>query len=200
MITQPAPRAGNGGGCYDGVMRNKFLLMTAVLAAAIGAFSAWYFQQHLGGAPGAGDAALPPVGMARPDFQLRDLDNRMTPLSAWDGRVVLFNFWAAWCPPCRREIPAFSEVREFYREDGFEVVGIAIDDEENIREFLAGLPGVRYPQLIGFNDAVALGRALGNRSGGLPYSVLVDRDGIIRFARAGELTKAELIEQVEPLL
>jgi len=182
-------------------MRNKFLLMTAVLAAAIGAFSAWYFQQHLGGTLGAGaGSAAPPVGMARPDFQLRDLDNRMTPLSTWDGQVVLFNFWAAWCPPCRREIPAFSEVREFYREDGFEVVGIAIDDEENIRKFLADLPDVRYPQLIGFNDAVQLGRALGNRTGGLPYSVLVDRGGVIRFAKAGELSKAELIERVEALL
>ncbi len=182
-------------------MRNKFLVMTAVLAAAIGGFSAYYFQQHLGGTFGFADSpAPPPVGMKRPDFQLRDLDNRMTPLSSWDGQVVLFNFWASWCPPCRREIPDFNDVREFYREDGFEVVGIAIDDEEKVREFLANLPNVEYPQLIGYNDAVELGRALGNQTGGLPYSVLVDRDGVIRFVKAGELSKTELIGRLEALL
>ena len=180
-------------------MRTKFVIMTALLAAAIGAFSAYYVKQH--SMPQAPAPDAPPVGTKRPDFKLRALgDGTPTSSSAWDGQIVLYNFWAAWCPPCRREIPDLSEVREFYRDDGFEVVGIALDDEDKIKDFLAQMPHVRYPQLIGYNDAMALSRALGNRSGGLPYSVLVDRGGIIRFVKAGELKKAELIERLEALL
>ena len=180
-------------------MRTKFVIMTAVLAAAIGAFSAYYMQQHT--VPQADALHAPPVGDKRPDFKLRALGGgELTSLSAWDGQLVLYNFWAAWCPPCRREIPDLSEVREFYREEGFEVVGIALDEEDNIKDFLAQMPHVRYPQLIGYNDAMTFSRALGNRSGGLPYSVLVDRAGIIRFVKAGELKKTELLEWLESLL
>ncbi len=180
-------------------MRTKFLIMTAVLAAAIGAFSAYYVQQH--SVPQAAGGEAPPVGTKRPDFRLRALgDGTLTSSSTWDGQIVLYNFWAAWCPPCRREIPDLSEVREFYRDQGFEVVGIALDEEDNIKDFLAQMPHVRYPHLIGYNDAMALSRALGNRSGGLPYSVLVDRDGVIRFVKAGELSKTELIERLDTLL
>ena len=179
-------------------MRKKFLIMSMALVVAIGAFSAYYVSRDAARTTGQD---VPPVGMKFPDFQLRNLAGEVTPLSAWNGQIVLFNFWAAWCPPCRREIPDLSEVREFYREDGFEVVGIAIDDHEKITEFLAQVPYVRYPQLIGgYGDAVSLGRALGNRSGGLPYSVLVDRGGVIRFVKAGELSKTELIRRLEPLL
>ena len=179
-------------------MRNKFLIIAALLAAAIGAYSAYYLQQH--SAPQATERESPAVGAKRPDFRLRALGGELTPLSTWDGQIVLYNFWAAWCPPCRREIPDLSEVREFYREDGFEVVGIAMDDEDKIKDFLAQMPHVRYPQLIGYNDAMTLSRTLGNHRGGLPYSVLVDRGGVIRFVKAGELTKTELIERLEALL
>ena len=171
-------------------------ILTLLLVGAIAAFAGFSLKQNL---PPA-QTTNPVVGQCRPDYALRDLLGHPVSGDNWDGKVVLLNFWAAWCPPCRREIPAFSEVREFYRDDGFEVVGIAIDDLDSVKTFLSGMKTVRYAQLIGDYDATALMRDLGNQGGGLPYSVLLDRNGTVRFAKSGELKKTMLINQLEPLL
>ena len=91
-------------------------------------------------------------------------------------------------------------MREVFYDDDFEVVGIAIDEKDKVVEFLNLIPNVQYPQLIGYNDALKVASAFGNRSGGLPYSVLVDKQGIIRYIKAGELDKQTLIEQIELIL
>ncbi len=180
-------------------IRSRLILITALLSAAIGAFTAFYINYYL--LPEATTATDHPlIGTARPDFSLYDLDENYTSVSTWDGKIVLLNFWAAWCPPCRREIPVFNEVREFFHDDGFEVVGIAIDEKEKVLEFLESMPQVRYPQLIGYDDALTIASVLGNQSGGLPYSVILDRQGTIRYIKAGELDKQTLISQIEPLL
>ena len=179
--------------------RKRLMLITALLSAAIGAFTAFYIN-HLLSAKNSTVATHSLIGTMRPDFSLYDLDENNVSVSTWDGKIVLLNFWAAWCPPCRREIPAFSEVREVFYDDDFEVVGIAIDEKDKVVEFLNSIPNVQYPQLIGYNDALKVASAFGNRSGGLPYSVLVDKQGIIRYIKAGELDKQTLIEQIELIL
>lgn len=136
----------------------------------------------------------------RPDFMIPDLEGRPTGPGQWDGKVVLYNFWAAWCPPCRREIPVFNEVREFYREDGFEVVGVAIDDREAVVKFLDGLGDVAYPQLIGVAEGTQAMSDFGNAGGGLPYSALVDAQKRVRYVKRGELKKGDLIRELEKLL
>ncbi len=140
------------------------------------------------------------LGTSLPAFELADLEGNMQSSTQWDGKVRLINLWAAWCPPCRREIPAFAEVYDFYAEQGFVVVGIAIDELEPVKKFLAKHKQVKYPQMIGMQDAIEIGSKLGNASGGLPYSVIVDRQGIIRFIRQGELEKDTLLNLIEPLL
>ncbi len=180
-------------------IRSRLILITALLSAAIGAFTAFYINYYL--LPEATTTTDHPlIGTVRPDFSLYDLDENYTSVSTWDGKIVLLNFWAAWCPPCRREIPVFNEVREFFHDDGFEVVGIAIDEKEEVLEFLESIPQVQYPQLIGYDDALKVASVLGNQSGGLPYSVLLDRQGTIRYIKAGELDKQTLVSQIEPLL
>ncbi len=177
-------------------MKSQLLLAT-LLIGAIAIYAGFYLKRTMLSPETTFSEA---TNQCRPDYSLRDLSGKTVPGSTWDGEIVLLNFWAAWCPPCRREIPAFSEVREFYHEDGFEVVGIAIDDPDDVKKFLAEMKTIRYPQLIGTDDATQLMHDLGNRGGGLPYSVLVDRGGTVRFAKSGELEKNALIEKVETLL
>ncbi|MGI9305386.1 MAG: redoxin domain-containing protein [Gammaproteobacteria bacterium] len=140
------------------------------------------------------------LGARRPDFVLPDLDGRNQSVNQWDGKVVLVNFWATWCPPCRREIPEFVDVREKYVARGFEVVGIAIEENHDaVREF-AEETGVNYPLLIGAEPGVEIARSYGNRLGALPYSVLFDREGTIRFVRPGELSGETLEIELKKLL
>ena len=171
-------------------------LFALLLIAIIATYAGFHLKRNMSVPPGMDELA----GVCRPDVALNNLSGQSVPISSWDGKVVLLNFWAAWCPPCRREIPGFSEVREFYKEDGFEVVGIAIDDQESVENFLNDLKTIHYPQLIGEHDATVLAYKFGNKNGALPFSVLLDRTGTVRFIKYGELKKTVLIEKVEQLL
>ncbi|MFO8024278.1 TlpA family protein disulfide reductase [Thiohalophilus sp.] len=143
------------------------------------------------------DSAGPPE--IRPDFGLQDLQGDLRHVSEWDGEVVMVNFWATWCPPCRREIPAFIELQEKYAEQGFTIVGIAIDTKQNASDFVDPM-GVNYPILIGDKDGIALSKEYGNRMGVLPYTVIVDRDGKITETHRNELTFEDAEAMIKPLL
>ena len=125
-------------------MRYSYTWLGLVLITAIGAFSAYTLQQSapLQTAADLRQGAM--IGQTLPSFQLHDLDGTPVVSSVWQGKVVLLNFWASWCPPCRREIPVFAEVYDFYQDQGFEVVGIAVDQREPVVEFLAAMSQVRY--------------------------------------------------------
>lgn len=178
------------------VLLPALLVLTGVLA-----YVAYYkHQAQTAAPPPAAEATMVALGERRPDFDLEVLAGGRATADEWDGKIVLFNFWAAWCPPCRREIPGFVDVWELYQDQGFEVVGVAIDERDAIEKFLDGLGGARYAQLIGHSDAMAVAAEFGNASGGLPYSALVDRDGLIRFTKQGELSKEALLTELEKLL
>lgn len=181
-------------------IRHRLIIITALLSLAIGVFTAFYVKHNLSAKAPATTASHVLIGTVRPDFSLYDLDENYVSVSAWDGQIVLLNFWASWCPPCRREIPIFNQVRELFHRDGFEVVGIAIDEKEKVQDFLKSIPDVQYSQLIGYDDALKVASVLGNHSGGLPYSVLMDKQGTIRYIKAGELDKQTLITQIEAIL
>ena len=136
----------------------------------------------------------------RIDFSLRELDGELRTLSEWDGDVVLLNFWAPWCPPCVREMPAFVELQERYGEAGFTIVAVAIDDEQNVRDFIDNMLGVNFPVLMGDADGMELTRQYGNRLGALPYSVLYDRQGKIIHTHRSELHLEDAVQLIEPLI
>ena len=125
-----------------------------------------------------------------------DLSGKPRRLSEWRGRVTLFNFWATWCAPCREEMPVLDASAQRL---GFSVVGIGVDQEAKIREFVAKV-GVRYETLIADVTALQLMRDLGNSAGGLPFSLLLDRKGRIAARKLGALDRAELEGIVVPLL
>src|SRR5260221_7776908 len=100
-----------------------------------------------------------------------DLSGQPRRLSDWRGRVVLFNFWATWCAPCREEMPILDAAARKY---GFSAVGIGIDSVAKIREF-AGNYAIRYELLVAGADAIHLMKDLSNSSGGLPFSLVMER-------------------------
>jgi thiol-disulfide isomerase/thioredoxin len=128
-----------------------------------------------------------------------DLDGRSRRLLDWRGQVVAVNFWATWCAPCREEVPLFVAAKQQYASQGFEVVGIAIDHGDKVRDFAANYK-INYPVLIAGGEAIELMRGLGNRAGALPYTVLLDRSGGVAAKRLGALHKEELRHVVEGLL
>lgn len=134
-----------------------------------------------------------------PAFQLKDLEDKLRSSKEWQGKVMMVNFWASWCPPCRREIPAFIKLQETYAKQGLVIVGIALDNKQNIVDFTDPMD-INYPILMAEKEGVALARAYGNRLGVLPYTIIVDRSGKIIYTHRSELT-FELAEKViKPLL
>lgn len=135
------------------------------------------------------------LGTKAPEFVLPDLDGTARRLSDWRGSTVLINFWATWCAPCREEMPMLETVFQQMRERGFIVVGVAIDDAGKIGDFVDEF-GVTFPILVADPSALQLTQAYGNSLGALPYSVLVDAHGVIRYLKTGILSEAELLDKV----
>jgi thiol-disulfide isomerase/thioredoxin len=135
----------------------------------------------------------------RPDFSLQDIAGKRHDVKEWNGKVLMINFWATWCPPCRKEIPAFIELQQAYKAKGLAVVGVAIDTRQNVIDFVDPM-GINYPVLIGDEDGIALAKTYGNRYGVLPYTVFIDRSGKIVSTHRMALTYAEAEKIIKPLL
>ena len=138
------------------------------------------------------------LGQRRPDFTLSDSNGILISASDFEGDVWLVNFWATWCTPCVEEMPMLSLLQQEYAGQGVKIVGIALDDAERAREFATGM-AISYPILVGQADVVVTGRRYGNNTGMLPFSVLIDANGIIRWTHLGPLTRKELKEQIQAL-
>jgi peroxiredoxin len=138
------------------------------------------------------------LGQRRPDFTLVDAAGRTVTADAFDGQIVLVNFWATWCTPCVEEMPMLSRLQRDHAGPGFTVVGIAVDEPQRAQEFARSLQ-LEYTVLFGLPEAMLAGRRYGNGSGMLPYSVLVDSAGVIRWTRLGALEREQLEAQLQRL-
>ncbi|MDH3687877.1 MAG: TlpA family protein disulfide reductase [Gammaproteobacteria bacterium] len=130
---------------------------------------------------------------------LPDVEGRIHQISEWQDQIVLINFWATWCAPCREEIPLFMDAQARYHGKGLQVVGVALDDPEAVRAFADDM-GMQYPVLVGNEDTMALMYALGNEAGGLPYSVLTNRRHAVKYRKLGPFTSEELMMVLHKLL
>lgn len=139
------------------------------------------------------------IGQQRPGFELMDIEGEKRNIDEWNGKILLVNFWATWCPPCKREIPAFIDLQEKYGAQGFQVIGIALDDEQSVRDYADSF-GVNYPVLVAEREGIALSQQYGDHLGALPFSVFVDRDGKILLTQTGELTHEHVEKVIQPLL
>lgn len=132
-----------------------------------------------------------------PDFSLKDLNGNTVKLSDYKGKVVLLNFWATWCGPCKLEIPWFIEFEQNYKDRGFAVLGVAMDDEgwEVVKPYLAARK-VNYRVVVG-NDGIA------QNYGGvdsLPTSFIIDRDGRIASTHVGLVSRKDYESEIKQLL
>jgi thiol-disulfide isomerase/thioredoxin len=167
----------------------------ALLAVAIMALSGGYFVHlWLLEPESANDPASVLLAASLPD-----LAGRQQPLTQWQGKVIIVNFWATWCPPCLREIPEFVRVQERLGARGVQFVGIAIDDHAKVAAFVAS-HAINYPVLMAESEGIALARAAGNRLGGLPFTVIIDRQGRTAKVELGTLDEKKLIPLLTPLL
>ena len=157
-----------------------------VLGIALGAGLAYFTRPDVP-EPGSEGAQ---VGDPRPSLEHAQLDGEMASIDAFDGQAVLVNFWATWCAPCRREMPLLQSAYEDHSGE-LVVLGVAMDDTDSVASFVDSL-GISYPIWVGQTDVSAAQRRWGNPAGALPYTVLVDAEGIIRWQHLGEVSPAQL--------
>jgi len=136
--------------------------------------------------------------VTRADVTLPDLDGMQRRLSEWDGRYRLLNFWATWCAPCRREIPLLKDFQDEHGENGFQVIGIAVDFAEDVAEYATDAK-FNYPVLIGQEDAMAVAETSGVAFIGMPFTMILAPDGELINAHMGEIHKEELDHIVDVL-
>jgi len=171
--------------------QNWIIAGVAVLALAVGLLLANRLKQPGAPKPGTAEILL--------SVPLKDLQNRGQSLAQYRGKVLVVNFWATWCPPCREEIPFFIEAQTKYAANGLQFVGIALDDPRQVAAFVDELE-LNYPVFIGGIPESELLRQLGNPGGGLPYTLIYDRSGRLREKILGGLDKARLEQLLTPLI
>ena len=164
--------------------RRGLLLAAAGLAGAAGAGLAWWRYQPRGA---AGD----PVPQGFWGLSLQTPEGATLELSRLQGKPLLLNFWATWCPPCVEEFPLLDA---FYRENsakGWQVLGVAVDRVESVQAFLRKT-SVTFPVVMAGLGGTELGRSLGNQAGGLPFTVVLGADGTVAHRKMGQLTHQNL--------
>jgi thiol-disulfide isomerase/thioredoxin len=136
-----------------------------------------------------------------PDFSLKDLAGKPTPISAWGGKSLVINFWATWCAPCRREIPLLKTIAAEWAGRDLTVVGVAVDYRDKVQEF-AGRFKIDYPVLIGEQDALDVAAQFGMDAPAFPFTVFTDRRGEVVALFVGELHRPQadfILSEVQDL-
>jgi peroxiredoxin len=166
---------------------NLFILGLALLAAVAGG---WLQHQSQQAQVPAG-VHVTNVGDLRPDLALLDIHGKEHRLSEFHGKRVLINFWASWCVPCLKEIPALNEAQRKFGDQGAIVLGIAMDEPVRVQAFLAAHP-VDYPILLGELSSPSTSLRFGDLDEVLPFSVLLDEHGHVLATHRGPLGTTQL--------
>ena len=130
---------------------------------------------------------------------LPDPSGRPQPLSQWQGKVLVVNFWATWCGPCREEMPDLVRAQKEYGAKGLQIVGIAADDADKVQQFAKEIE-LNYPALIGGYAAIDLSKDLGNSLVALPFTLVVDRHGKVAYTHLGPVKPDKLRDVIIKLL
>lgn len=163
----------------------------AVLGGGLGAWSAW---RHY--APGEAELDVAELLYA---LNLPDSQGLAISLDQFRGQPLVVNFWATWCPPCIEEMPELSELQLAYQDRKLQILGLGIDSPDAISKFAGKLP-VSYPLLVAGVGGAELSRRFGNRGGGLPYTVVIDRTGRVMHSILGRFRTPDLRRAIDAVV
>ena len=135
--------------------------------------------------------AAPAFEPVFPTFELPDMDGNMRSMDEWSGTVRLLNFWATWCAPCRREIPLLKSFQDQHGDEGFQVIGIAVDFPDQVAAYAVDAE-FNYPIVVGEEDAMAVAETSGIEFIGMPFTMIVAADGELLNAHLGEILEEDL--------
>lgn len=165
------------------------IVLVAVMGLAAGILSHRQTRPSV-----AAEAASPAL-----QFRFPDMQGQMQDVAQWQGKILVVNFWATWCPPCLKEIPEFIKWQQEYRSRNLQFVGIALDDSEAVAEYLQRV-AINYPTLIAGEEGSQLAYRLGNVINAVPFTIIVNQQGQILHRQPGELTKRQFLQVVQPLM
>ena len=180
-------------------MNNKLVMVGAVVIFLVGALLGNEAVKMFRSPPDPSAETQSLIGSKVPEYSLLGLDGVRERGEQWLGKVQVINFWATWCPPCKREIPTLIELQNNYRNHNVQVIGIAMDDLEPVQQY-AEESGINYPILVGEQDVIDVSEQLGNDLGILPYTVITDQSGNIAFIRYGEVDRTTLENEIKKLI
>ncbi len=165
---------------------SRKILVFVVIAVLFTGIGIYFGAKRFAPEPAA-DSAVSALMRTR----LPDATGSERQLSEWQGKTLVVNFWATWCPPCVDEMPELVELQDDLASQGVQVLGIGIDSPSNIRQF-SEKHQISYPLLVSGMAGTDLSREFGNQAGGLPFTVLIDSDGKVRKTYIGRLDLKKL--------
>ncbi len=183
--------------------RSLVFILVIIVAITVALFVGKSFTKGGKGASGVIASVLKPQddgpanGTAAPDFTLKSLDGKEVSLSSLKGKAVMVNFWATWCEPCKIEMPWLVDLQEKYRKDGFEILGVAMDDssQKEISDFARKMK-VNYTVVIGSEKVADLYGGLD----GLPTNFFLDRNGKVIDSFKGLRSESVIVDDIKKAL
>ena len=179
------------------MQKNKVIIAVVAAALIAGVVVARFINTENNTVATVSTSGSVPTEMV--EFSLPDTDGKVHNINEWRGRIVVLNFWATWCPPCRAEVPLFVDTQEKFRKDGLVIVGVAIDKKQDVANFVDSY-FINYPVLVSEQDNTELMARYGNRIATLPYSVVMDRKGKVIETHAGAYKKDQLYSVLNKIL
>ncbi len=177
---------------------NKTKIAINLILATIVGTGIWFAMHKRPTAPEA-PVAVVSVPEQLTAFSLKDTDGVARNSSEWASKILIVNYWATWCPPCLEEMPTLVDFQTQYSPKNIQVVGIAVDNLEQVKDFMDTY-GINFPVLIGGDDAIQLSQKMGNRISALPFTAIFDQNGKTIYAQPGKITHESLEKVIKPLL
>ena len=172
-------------------MKNALLILFAAIIAGTAGF---YLRHSLS----ASSTEIVSAGTLL-DTSLSDLTDKPHKLTEWQGKILIINFWATWCPPCLSEIPEFITLQKQYADKNVQFIGIAIDEKQAVLDYNVTAK-INYPILIAGDTGIEMSKAWGNAIESVPFTVIVNSQGQIIHRQLGELSREKLLEVIQPLI